>query len=233
MTPRAETGVRPIWGAVGLLTVSLLCAPATAVWAQEVVVLEVAQAQDGVPRGWTLSENEGTAELALVNASEGRALKLRSNAASYSLNTEVDIDLTKTPYLEWQWKVTALPRGGDFRQRATNDQAAQLLVVFSWGVFQKQVIAYIWDTTAPKGTTRKDPSSALVPFLTVHTVVVESGDAQRGNWMTERRNVVEDYTQLFGDVPARVVGIRIQINSQHTQSQAEAHWRSISFRAHP
>jgi hypothetical protein len=217
--------------AVGLLTLGLL--HVTAVWAQEVVVVDFVQVKDTVPQGWELHEHEGKADLALVPDGVSQVLKLRSRLSSFSLNTELQIDLKKTPYLEWQWKVTEVPQGGDFRKRATDDQAAQLYVVFYWGVFKKQAIAYIWDSTAPVGTMAKAPSPLLYPFLKINAVVVRSGEEERGEWITETRNVLDDYKKLFGSEPQKVKGIRIQINSQHTKSQAEAYWRSVRFKAHP
>ncbi|MFQ5988404.1 MAG: DUF3047 domain-containing protein [Candidatus Methylomirabilales bacterium] len=219
------------WVAVGLLTLGLL--PVTAVQAQEVVVVDFVQAEDAIPRGWQLTEKEGQADLALVPDGGTQALKLRSNFSSFSLDKEVGIDLTKTPYLEWQWKVTELPNGGDFRNGATDDQAAQLFVVFKWGVFRKEAIAYIWDSNAPVGTMAEVPSPAFIPFLTINAVVVQSGNNELGKWITETRNVVEDYKKFFGREPKEVRGIRIQINSQHTKSQAESYWRSVRFKAHP
>lgn len=213
----------------GLLGLGLI--PVPPVGAQDVVVANFDQATDPVPPGWELSENKGTADLALVFDGENQALKLRSEVSSFSLNKELGIDLTKTPYLEWQWKITELPTGGDFRQRATDDQAAQLFVVFNWGMFRKEAIVYIWDSTAPVGTMARAPSPPLYPFLRIHAVVVRSGEADKGEWITETRNVAEDYKKLFGSEPKNVKGIRIQINSQHTQSQAEAYWRSVRFKA--
>lgn len=216
-----------------LLSLVLGLTPGWPAGAQEVVVVDFSQIKDGIPPGWELSEHEGKADLAIVNETDGAVLRLRTQSSSFSLQKQVEINPKKTPFLVWQWKVTELPKGGDFRESATNDQAAQLLVVFSWGTFKKEVIAYVWDSTAPKGRSGKDPSSSYVPFLTVHTVVVESGTAESGNWITETRNVLEDYKKLFGEAPDKVVGIRIQINSQHTTSQAESYWKSITFRAHP
>jgi hypothetical protein len=75
------------------------------------------------------------------------------------------------------------------------------------------------------------PSPPFYPFLDLHAVVVRSGEAHAGKWITERRDVVADYRRLFGREPDRIRGIRIQINSQHTKSQAEAYWRSVKFKA--
>jgi len=218
---------------IGLLILNLCLFPFSVLWAQEVVVVDFTKEKEGIPQGWQLSENEGKAELALVEEDSVQVLRMRSNSSSFSLQKDVEINLKQTPFLVWQWKVTELPDGGDFRKKTANDQAAQLLVVFRWAFFRKEVIAYIWDSTAPKGTTGDDPSSSYVPFLTVKMVVIESGGGERGRWITETRNVAEDYKKLFGDAPDKVVGVRIQINSQHTKSQAESYWRSVVLKARP
>ena len=59
--------------------------------------------------------------------------------------------------------------------------------------------------------------------------MVESGYGQIGKWLIEKRNVVEDYRALFGDDPEQAVAIRMQINSQHTRSDAEVFWKTIRF----
>jgi hypothetical protein len=219
--------------AVGLVVLGVL-AGAVAMWAAEnEQALGFAAGKNGVPAGWELFVNAGEANLALVPDGNGRALELRSEASSFSLQRKVAIDLTRTPFVVWQWKVTELPKRGDFRHRATDDQAAQLYVVFSWEVFRKEAIAYIWDSTAPEGTTAQIPSPVLYPFLNLHVVVLRSGEAERGRWITETRNVAEDYRKLFGAAPGKVRGLMIQINSQHTESRAEAHWRSIRFTPYP
>lgn len=217
----------------GLLALGLSPTPVLAISLEEVVVANFLQATQKILQGWELSVHEGEADLTLVSDGSGQALKLRSSLSSFSLTKEVDIDLRRTPYLEWQWKVTELPKGGDFRQRATDDQAAQLIVIFSWGALRQEVIMYMWDSTAPAGTASKVPSPSLYPFLNLQGVVVRSGETQKGEWIAERRNVLADYKKLFGREPEKVLGIRIQINTQHTKSQAETYWRSVKFTAHP
>lgn len=226
-------GFRDMRFAIGVLVVGLLFAFRTPAWAQEVVVVDFGQAKQEIPSGWKLAVKEGEADIALVDDSDGQVLRLRSNSSSFSLNKEIEIDLKKTPYLEWQWKVTELPEGGDFRRSDSNDQAAQLLVVFYWSYLKKEIITYIWDTTAPRAAAGLDPSATYVPLLNIYALVVKSGHADKGRWVTETRNVVEDYKGLFGSKPTKVQGIRIQINSQNTQSQAESYWRSVRFKARP
>ena len=176
---------------------------------------------------WDKPVHYGKGIWKVVDDAENQAIKLRTESSSFALEKNITVDLGQTPHLEWEWKVTVPPAGGNFSSPDTDDQAAQLLVVFPKTFFERRkIISYIWDPTAPKGTI----GAAAGPiYLNVKAIVVESGAGQIGNWLTEKRNIVEDYWALFGEIPERAVAIRMQINSQHTKSVAEVFWRTIRF----
>jgi len=180
--------------------------------------------QKGVPVGWQLKEKSGRADLAVVEENGVSALRLTSNDSSFSIQKTVDVDVSRYPLMSWRWKVTRLPEGGDFRKSKTDDQAAQLFLAFS----RTRAIVYIWDTTAPQGLSE---NAASPPFMNIKAVVVKSGESQTGRWLTETRNVYNDYKKLFGHEPPPVGGIRIQINSQHTSSAAESYFADVVFRS--
>lgn len=93
--------------------------------AEEIQVLEVEEQPDqATPRGWELTTHDGTAGLATVREEVGLALTLHSNKSSFSIQKEINIDLTRMPWLIWQWKITALPEQGDFTNTRQDDQAA-------------------------------------------------------------------------------------------------------------
>jgi hypothetical protein len=195
-------------------------------WGGEIVLADFRQAQTAVADSWELVVKTGEPQLQLVQDPDGQALQLRSTHASFALQRKVNISLQDYPYLVWQWKVTTLPEEGDFRHAHTDDQAAQLIVAFSSNRF----LSYVWDSTAPKGMLAEAPSQS---FLGVAVLVLQSGRQELGTWMTERRNLIEDYMRAFGEAPETMKGLRIQINSQHTRSQAETYWKSIALQSNP
>jgi hypothetical protein len=134
----------------------------------------------------------------------------------------VHVDLKRFPVLTWKWKVTKLPEGGDFRKSDADDQAAQLFLAFS----KTRAIVYIWDTSAPQGTM----GNAAAPFfMSIKAVVVRSGRTGTGAWITETRNVYDDYRRLFREEPGEVNGVRLQINSQYTGTSAECFFADVVF----
>jgi hypothetical protein len=123
--------------------------------------------------------------------------------------------------------VTKLPRGGDARKAATDDEAGQIYV--TWPRFpevvRSRIIGYIWDSTAPVGSIFKSEKTG-----TVHYVVVESGPAKLGRWITEQRNVAEDFRKIYGGQPDAPGAISISIDSDDTRSSAEAFVGTVLFR---
>ena len=193
--------------------------------AEEVIILD--KGKTTALAEWDKPVLFGKGHWEVVDDSGEQVIKLRTESSSFALEKSIVVDLSKMPYLEWKWKVTVLPTGGNFESPAADDQAAQLLVVFHKTLFERRkVISYIWDPTAPKGTIA---AGAGPIYLNVKAIVVESGHSQIGKWLLEKRNVVEDFRVVFGVTPERAVAIRLQINSQHTKSDAEVFWKTIRF----
>jgi Protein of unknown function (DUF3047) len=176
----------------------------------------------GMPPSWELKVKSGKAAFEVMRDGDIPALHLKSMDSSYSVQGKVNVDVKRYPILSWKWKVTQLPKGGDFRRSKSDDQAAQLFLAFT----ETKAIVYIWDTTAPQGLME---STSPVPFMTVKVVVVRSGPAELGKWVTETRNVYKDYKKLYGDEPPVVKGMRFQINSQHTKTSAESYFADVVF----
>jgi len=207
-----------------LLPVALHWSAHSASAVQKVVVADFSSGLDrkGVPPGWKLKERSGKADISIVREGPLHALRLRSNDTSFSIQKPVNLNPLEYPLLTWKWKVTQIPDGGDFRKRSADDQAAQLFMAFS----NSNILVYIWDSSAPQGLT---DDAWAPPFLTIKAIVVRSGRHETGKWLTETRNIYDDYRNLFGGEPPRIAGIRIQINSQHTDSSGESYFADISF----
>ena len=224
---RHGLGIR-IGALAGLLLVAALALAA------DVVVVEDWSAAPlghvGVPPGWAKQGWGSPAyDFTVVEQDGRRALHMKSAGDSSNINKDIrgTVHLAETPVLEWTWKVGALPRGADARRAETDDEAAQIYVV--WPRFpqavRSQIIGYIWDTTAPVGSTFKSQKSGTVTY-----VVVRSGRADVGKWMTERRNVREDFKRIYGEEPEDPGGVSIGIDSDDVKGTAESFMGQIQFR---
>ncbi len=172
--------------------------------------------------GWSLKINAGKPDITVGQPGEEAVVHFRSDKASYGLNRDLDVDPLQMPYFKWRWKVTQLPRGGDFRYSSADDQAAQVLIGFA----DRRILTYIWDTSAPLGTMQ---SASPIPLIHIFAIVCRSGGADANRWVDEERNVAADYQKAFGKPAPHVKGLRIQINSQHTGTAAESYFGAMEF----
>ena len=217
------------------LTLALALLLVATAWAADVFVVEDWTKQPlgakGIPDGWKGGQTWGSPkyDFTVVDNEGHRVFRLLSQNDSSMISRELNgkINLKETPILEWSWRVVTLPKGADSRSKHTDDQAAQLYV--AWPRFpqalRSRIIGYIWDTTAPAGLFVHSEKTGTVTY-----VVVRSGSAELGKWLTERRNVVEDYTKIYGEEPKNPGAVSVAIDSDDTNSQAEAFIGSIVFK---
>jgi len=207
---------------------------ASLAWAADRVVIEdwskLPVGTKGIPSGWegqrwgspaydfTIVENDGQHVLRLVSKNEG---------STVSKDIKGKVNLNETPILEWRWKAVTLPTNGDSRRKETDDQAAQIYV--GWPRFpeavRSRIIGYVWDTTAPAGTIVKSQKTSTVTY-----VIVRSGTTDLGKWLTESRNVAEDFRKIYGEEPDNPGFISVSIDSNDTHSSAESFMGPILFR---
>ncbi len=191
-----------------------------------------AVSRKGVPTGWA-GESFGRRadyDFTIDQGLGGRVLHLvsRNDHSTIAKDITGKVNLKETPILEWTWKVTMLPKGGDVRRKETTDIAAQLYVIWPRfpALLRSRIIGYVWDTTTPAGTIAKSQKTGTVTF-----VVMQSGTQNLGKWLTEQRNVSEDYRQIYGEPPDEPKAITISIDSNDTHSTAESFIGPIVFHA--
>jgi hypothetical protein len=164
-----------------------------------------------------------------LKRSDGRlALRAESNAAASGLYRKVNVDLDKTPVLNWTWKVDNVLAGADEHIRAGDDYSARVYVVFSGGprFWRTRAINYVWSN--------KQPVDSIWPNAftgNARMIAVESGTGRVEQWVSERRDVRADYQRLFGEKPGRVDAVAIMTDTDNTGATAAAWYGDIWFSA--
>jgi hypothetical protein len=196
-------------------------------WAADRVVVEDWRSYPlgtrGIPGEWKEQTwGKPAYDLEIVADNGQPVLRLRSKGDNSTISRDLkgSVDLNeKTPILEWRWKVMTLPTGGNACQKSTDDEAAQVYVAWvrSPEAVRSRIIGYVWDSTAPAGTICKSQKTATVTY-----VVLRSGADELGKWITERRNVVEDFQRIYGEAPDNPTAVSLAIDSDDTRSSAES-----------
>lgn len=140
-----------------------------------------------------------------------------------------DINLYDTPILSWKVRAHKLPKGAREDDDDFNDSVASIYVAFDMGrvaLFKKvpKTIRYTWSSNLEEGT-------ELSKFFgNQKIVVVESGPERTGEWVTFKRNIVQDYERLFGDKPPKYpLAILILSDGDSTGSWVKADYDDIKL----
>jgi len=187
----------------------------------------VEKGPDGIPVGWTLEKKTGNPEIKVEQSGDNAFVLLRSNNSSFGLKKDLKFELKDYPYLNWKWKVSRLPEKGDFLKKDTDDQAAQLYVLFPRfpAKLNTEIVGYLWESNS-KNKGKEGESQA---WSKSKVIVLQAGPEKLNQWIQEKRNVYEDYKKLFKKEPPKIGGISIYINTQHTQGRAESSFDHIYF----
>ena len=241
--------------AVGLcvslvLTAGMLHAEAPAVLS--VGMFSSMEAGGPYPDSWkplTFENIEKHTEYSLVDDHGTVVVKAESRDSSSGLTREIAIDPKLYPIVEWRWKVGNVLKNGDVTQKAGDDYPARLYITFEYdsskvGFFEKAkyetarflygqyppigAINYIWESKSPVGTMVVNPFTDRVQM-----VVVESGQAKVGEWVTESRNIYEDYKKAFGEDPPMISGVAVMTDTDNTHESAVSWFGDIVFKASP
>jgi hypothetical protein len=176
-------------------------------------------------------------------ADEGvTVLRVRSEESAGTVVHALDADPRATPVLSWRWKVDRVVEKADMTQKAGDDYAARVYVFFDLpleelsffqamkirivrALYGEEVptaaICYVWDNRHPPGTILPNPYTERVRMF-----VLESGTERAGSWITESRDVADDYLRAFEGAPGagvpRVSGIGAGADTDQTAESVTA-----------
>jgi hypothetical protein len=176
--------------------------------------------------GWKEKVYNSPIAWEVVQGEDGPVLHGTSDGSASMLYKDIAYDAKQYPLLGWEWKVLRLPRKGEENTQANNDYGARLYIFFpGWTFLTSYVLEYVWDNETPAGTIKTSSSSGKCKL-----VVVNSGNADLGEWVTVKRNLRDDFTNAFGWEPDRPVGgIGFMTDSDNTSSSTEAYYGPVSI----
>ena len=161
----------------------------------------------------------------LVTENGKTALKAHSHGAASGLMKKVDLDPKKYPVIRWSWKVEHTVKREDVTKKSGDDFAARVYVVFPSALFWRtKAINYVWASRLPKNSAVPSPYTGNAFIL-----AVESREERVGTWISEERNIYEDYKRLFGEEPPRIGAVAIMTDTDDTKDEITAWYGDISL----
>ncbi|GAC1422006.1 MAG: DUF3047 domain-containing protein [Burkholderiaceae bacterium] len=182
---------------------------------------------------------------ALVRDGDTIVLKADARHSMSGLLHTVRVDVGKYPRIRWRWKISAPVAAADMSTKAGDDYAARIYVMFdypleklSFGTRAKLKLAetlygqkipsaavnYVWDNRHPVGTIAPNAYTDRARMM-----VVESGTARVGQWVTETRDLAADFRAAFGEEAPAVVAVALATDTDNTGESVNAWYGDIEF----
>ena len=175
---------------------------------------------------WEEQVFQGKTEYTFTPGKKGeRALQVRSAAAASGLHKKMTIDLSKTPYLNWAWKIDNTLKGLDETTKKGDDYPVRLYVVVSGGLkfWKSEALNYVWSSTAraPNATWPNAYTESVI------MVAVDSGESNVGVWVTHKRNLREDLKRYFGKDIDRIDAVALMVDTDNSGQKAVSYYGNI------
>ena len=176
--------------------------------------------------GWKEKIFDGETVYKIKQLEEKSVLESYSSNSASGLFKKVEIDLRKTPFINWSWKVKDTLDMDDERAKSGDDFSARIYVVFSDGPFfwQTKTLNYVWANQAKVGDHWSNPYTKNAQMLAIQT-----GNQHSDQWQMERRNVLEDIQTIFGKSVKEIKAIAIMTDTDQTDATAQAWFCDIWF----
>jgi hypothetical protein len=197
----------------------------------------------GLPEDWqrlSLPKARHHTRYELVSLDGRTVVKADADRSASALIKKLTLDPRAFPDLEWSWKITGVPTNAGWADKARDDFAGRLFVLFDSpggafsfaraiimkvsGGFSGDALNYVWASSGDKGQMARSPYTDRVAMI-----VVESGDGSAGAWVVEQRNVIDDFKAAFGHAPGRIVGIALMTDTDNTRSRSVTYYGNIRF----
>jgi len=180
---------------------------------------------------------------AIVKDHDRAVIQAVSEASASGLIHYFSSPAERYPRIRWQWKIEHVLEKGDVSSKQGDDYAARIYVAFEFspdgkslwqriryqtanlaagGKLPGSALNYIWANKAPKGTVVSNPFTDQTKMI-----VLQSGNSAAGQWVSEKRNIVEDYETAFGQKPPAIMGIAIMTDTDNTGESTTAYYGDI------
>lgn len=205
---------------------------------------------DGLPPGWRphiTRPDKPVTRYTLDTLDGRRVLHALGDSSTSGVRCDLAADLAATPWLSWDWRADRWPELATAAEDALDDAPARLVLGFDGDparvplrdrLFADQVelftgqvlpfatLCYQWDGQVPAGEVLPYPRSSRIRYL-----VVQSGSAGLGRFTAHRRHVADDYRQVFGEPPGRLISIGLLSDSDDLKGPVEAWYGDLVLSA--
>ncbi len=190
-------------------------------------VLFLTRINQSINQEWDHQKFVGETSYLLVSEDGKPAIKAVGQQSSSGLYKKVKYILIEYPWLEWDWKLETAHQTADLKIKEKEDMALGVFVIFYhpwWQPWKTKGIAYVWTSANHRpGQIVMNPHH---PYI-----ILEAGENKAGRWITEKRNLYQDYKRVYGGYPKKnVKAIALFTDNDQTKEPVVGYYGPIRVR---
>ncbi len=178
--------------------------------------------------GWDEKSFNGDTSYEIEEQSGLSYLYASADKSASALYKKIKIDLDKTPYLNWSWRVDKqLPELNE-QTKAGDDYSARIYVIVKRGLapWNTNALNYVWSSNKAPKMSRPNAFTDKAIMIPLRT----SLDAHQ-QWASEKINVKVDFEQYFGVSIDEIDGVAIMVDADNSGLHAAASFGDVFFSA--
>tara|TARA_B100001093_G_C26821527_1_gene1012089 strand:- start:630 stop:1274 length:645 start_codon:yes stop_codon:yes gene_type:complete len=164
---------------------------------------------------WELGSNE-----------KGNFIKAEAEGKGSGLGKEIEIDLTKTPFINITWKIEKDLSGIVENSKKGHDYAARVFVIKKTGstALSNRAINYVFSSNNGIGKNWPSPFTKKSIDYVLSTTKINYNE-----WVTVKANVKEDFMKLHGLEVNNISGVAIMTDTDNSKMKAISYYQNIYF----
>ncbi len=178
---------------------------------------------------WQERHFSGSTLYSIIGNEGETILKAQSSNSASMLFKRLTVDLTKTPYLNWHWKINNTLGPVDEKSRQGDDYPARLYIAIKPETLSitPRALTYVWSSNSQKLTNWNNAFTNNVVML-----ALQSGAQFSQQWLSEKRNLRDDLKQYFNEEITSIEAIALMTDTDNSHSSTTAFYKNIYFSKH-
>lgn len=205
----------------GFLIRCLLPSP---VWARDVRIGHFSASDLS---GWEPKAFSGKTDYGFTRVDGTVVLRADSRNSASGLVRKIRVDLRKTPFLNWRWRINQHLPVTDETAKSGDDYSARVYVVVDGGIlpWRTCAVTYVWSAASEKGAVWANAFAGKSVMMTA----LRSRQDTVHTWFSEKQNIREDMQRLLGRSVDIIDAVAVMTDTDNHGGRATAFYGDIFF----
>ena len=174
-------------------------------------------------------------------------VRAQADRSASMFRRQLRVDAGQLARVQFSWRVASLIEGADLNEADVSDSPVRIVLAFDGDPGRLSArnrmlfdlaqaltgeqppyatLMYVWDNrAAPESIIRSRRTDRI------RKIVLESGAAHVGQWLSYERDVSADYRRAFGEEPGALLGVALMTDADNTASRASGEYGEVRLLA--